>query len=310
MRILTLFARFGSEHYATALADVDALYARQLPGTERTTIVVDNALDTDYESRLSDTCVVIGGDNREWEFSGWDRALAHVGGDLREFDLVNLCTSAFRTLYVSYLDRIDGRLLAALRGRGVALGHIDYFPTPVRLRSYCSQHWLRTSFLFLPPEELLALAPLATMGNGRGLFSGDPGEPFSPDAPISANYRTLIMNWLTGAGTGQGVAWHSRFSLTEDTRALFEGKATAMLNEQMFSIRLRAQGCRLVDVTWAHGVLTSSGSLPPTIPDWRTQLAHRPVDAIPMDVTGPPVERPGVGPRPIRTTVSTEQASR
>ena len=163
MRILTLFARFGSEQYETALDDVDALYARQLPGSHRTTVVVDNALEVGHESRRSETCVVIGGDNQEWEFSAWDQALAYVGGDLLSFDLVNLCTSAFRTLYVAYLDRIDGDLLAALGGRSVALGHIDYFPRPVRLFNYCSQHWLRTSFVFLPPHELLALAPLATV---------------------------------------------------------------------------------------------------------------------------------------------------
>lgn len=290
MRILTLFVRFGTERYAEALDELNALYARQLPASDRTTIIVDNALDAGQERRLSERSVLIAGDNRQWEFSGWDRALAHVGRDLLAFDLINLCTSAFRTLYVAYLDRINDRLLAALRGRGVALGHIDYFATPLRLLSYCSQHWLRTSFIFLPPEELMALAPLATIRCGRELFSGDPAEPFLPDAPISANYRTLITSWLTGGGTGQGMVWHSRFSLSEETRALFEAKTIAMLNENMFSVRLRAQGCRLVDVTWAHGVLTSSGSLPSTIPDWRTQLAHRPVDAKPMDVTGPPVE--------------------
>jgi hypothetical protein len=288
MRILTLFLRFGSERYATALDDVDALYARQLPGSDRTTVVIDNALEAGHERRLSERCVVIAGDNREWEFSAWDTGLAYVGQDLLSYDLVNLCTSAFRTLYVAYLDRITDDLLAAVvRGRGLALGHIDYFPSPVRLFSYCSQHWIRTSFLFLPPEELLTLAPLATI-RGRGpLFSGDPAQPFLVDAPISPNYRELILSWLTGAGTGQGVVWHSRFALTQETRAYFEAKTVAMLNEQMLSIRLRGQGCRLVDVTWAHGAVTGGGALPSPLPDWRTQLAQRPVDAVPSHLTAP-----------------------
>jgi hypothetical protein len=286
VRVLLLLARFGSDRYSTALEDVEALYARQLPAIDRTTVVVDNALPPGHESRQSDTCVVIGGDNTSWEFSAWDRALAYVGGELRRFDLVNLCTSAFRTLYVAYLDHVSHGLLAASTGRGIALGHVDYFPAPVRFLNYCSQHWLRTSCVFLPPEELVAVGRLAAIQNERRLFSGDPSDPFAVDAPISANYRALIVDWLTGEGTGQGVGWHSRFVLNEETRAHFEAKTTAMLNEQMLSARLRAQGCRLLDVTWAHGVLGRTGSLPTPLPDWRTQLAERPVDAKPMELTG------------------------
>ena len=84
------------------------------------------------------------------------------------------------------------------------------------------------------------------------------------------------------------MAWHSRFSLTDETRALFEAKTIAMLNEQLLSIHLRAQGCRLVDVTWAHGALTAGAGLPNPVPDWRTQLAERPVDAAPTHLTAPP----------------------
>lgn len=286
MRILTLFVRFGSEKYGGALEDVEALFARQLPEAERTTIVVDNALDADHERRVTADCVVIGGDNRQWEFSGWDRALAFVGRDVFAFDLVHLCTSAFATLYTAYLERFSGDLLRAGRGRGVALGHVDYFPGPVRLFSYCSQHWLRTSFLFVPPDELAAVGPLAAVHDRGALFSGDPARPFRSAAPLSPDYRTLIVDWLTGNGTGQGTLWHSRFALTEATRRFFEDKAVAMLNEHLLSIRLRALGCRLVDVTWAQGRLAGGGSWPETIPDWRTQLADRPVDAMLVEPTG------------------------
>jgi hypothetical protein len=286
MRILTLFVRFGSEKYAAALEEVEALYARQLPAVDRTTIVVDNALEPGSERRVSANCVVIGGDNRQWEFSGWDRALAYVGRDVFAFDLVHLCTSAFRTLYTAYLDRISDTMLQAVRGRGFALGHVDYFSAPLRIFSYCSQHWLRTSCLFLPPHEVMTVGPLASLHERRALFSGDPARPFRANAPLSASYRALIVDWLTGDGTGQGVVWHSRVSLTEATRGFFEDKAVAMLNEHMLSIRLRAQGCRLVDVTWAAGALAAGGSLPDTVPDWRTQLAARPVDAKSMELTG------------------------
>lgn len=286
MRILTLFVRHGSEKYPAALEDLDALFARRLPAAERTTIVIDNALEPGHERRVSADRMVIGGDNRQWEFSGWDRALAHVGRGLFAFDLVHLCTSAFGTHYTAYLDRLSDGLLRAVRGRGIALGHVDYFPAMVRVRSYGSQHWLRTCFLFAAPEDVATVGPLAAVHDRSALFSGDPADPFRPDAPLSANYRTLIVDWLTGAGTGQGVAWHSRFDLTEATRRLFEDKAVALLNEHLLSIRLRAQGCRVVDVTWADGAL-EAGALPAAIPEWRQQLVARPVDAKPELVSLP-----------------------
>ena len=80
--------------------------------------------------------------------------------------------------------------------------------------------------------------------------------------------------------------------MTAETRAYFEAKTAAMLNEQMLSVCLRAQGCRLVDATWAHGVVTDGGAFPGPIPDWRTQLARRPVDAFPLHLTTPFVTDP------------------
>jgi hypothetical protein len=139
------------------------------------------------------------------------------------------------------------------------------------------------------------VGPLAAITDAGALFSGDPAQPFRADSPLSSSCRELITRWLTADGTGQGVAWHSRFALNEHTLGRFEAKAMAMLNEQMLSVRLRAQGCRLVDVTWASGALAGHESLPGVIPDWRTQLAERPVDAVPIELTGPGVvrDRPG-----------------
>jgi hypothetical protein len=48
----------------------------------------------------------------------------------------------------------------------------------------------------------------------------------------------------------------------------------AILNEQMLTNRLRAQGCAAVDITWLSTQLRTSASLD-RIPDWRLQLAER-----------------------------------
>ena len=98
---------------------------------------------------------------------------------------------------------------------------------------------------------------------------------------MSRNYGNYIMTWLTGGDIGQGVAWHSRLQLTQDTLPAFEEKALSIVNEHLLGIRLRALGCRLIDVTWLASMLRKRGAADvPWATNWREQLANRDRDAI------------------------------
>ena len=76
--------------------------------------------------------------------------------------------------------------------------------------------------------------------------------------------------------------------LNADTLPFFESKALAIVNEQMLSNRLRAQGCATVDATWlavkAKLQKRSARSTGLLIPDWRVQVTSRDVDAAPASV--------------------------
>lgn len=290
MRILSILVRHGTDKYAGAIEDIQDMFARQMPDIEHRTIVVDNALPASCREATADNMLLIGGNDIAREFSGWDCGIAAAGADFDSYDFIHLATSAFRTLYVRYLGLIDVRLFCALKGRAAALGHIDYYFEPVTLFAYRPQHWLRTSFVFLPPAELRALGSLVSLGPELRdwFFSGDPGAPFRESAPLCSQYRTYILDWLTGKGTGQGVEWHSRFTLSQGSLREFEDKTLAILNEQMFGVRLRAQGCRIADVTWAWSELDRNGTLPKPLPPWRVQLSERAHDAVPLARTGPP----------------------
>jgi hypothetical protein len=89
---------------------------------------------------------------------------------------------------------------------------------------------------------------------------------------------------LTGNGTGQGVEWHSRFGLTPESLPFFKAKALAILNEQMLSVRLRAQGCALIDATWLSTKQLQSRARLETIPSWRWQVTTRDTDAGPQNL--------------------------
>lgn len=277
-RILSILARAGVEKYASAESQLAELFARQFPTSSRDVIVVDNLLPPGAHERTPHR-EVIGGDNAFWEFSAFDAAIRHVGERLFHYDWVHLATSAFGELYTAYLERFNERLLAAAAGRGVCLCHIDCYNTAIVVEGYPSQHWARTSFIMLPPSELATLGTLVSARSAVRFFSEDPVNPFRHDAPLSEQYRQYIVDWLTGGDIGQGVTWHSSATLTPATLPVFQNKALAILNEHLLSIRLRAQGCLVTDVTWLSAMLAAGGTIDWSTP-WRAQLAGRDRDVI------------------------------
>src|SRR6188508_942907 len=124
MRILTIFTRFGTEKYATAEQELDKLFAAGLPDVVRDVIVVDTAM-TPGVVEQNGRRTLLGSDNDAWEFSAIDTAVRFVGNRLWTYDLVNVVTSAFRQLYVGYLERFTPAVLDAIEGRPICLGHID-----------------------------------------------------------------------------------------------------------------------------------------------------------------------------------------
>lgn len=280
LRIAVLMARHGTDSFAGAFEALRAFYDRRLPEVEREFLVIDNALPPHHYAPVEGGAL-IGAAESAREFSSWQAGLDHLGDRLADVDFVHLATAAFQEHYTAYIERFDEHMLDAVRSRAAGVGHIDRYDEPIRLFGRISQCWIRSSFLFLPPTELRLLRSLAALTDGACLFSGDPDCPFRRDAPIDAVYQRYILGWLTGEGTGQGVTWHSRFQLTAATLPQFEAKTLAILNEHALSLRLREQGCHLVDATWLAAALHKrrSTKLGP-IPHWRDQLAGRDVDAV------------------------------
>lgn len=282
LRIAVLLARHGVDAYVDAFDALRAFYERRLPGVDCEFLVVDNVLPPGHCERV-DGGTLIGAAEGAREFSSWQAGLDRFGDRLADFDFAHLTTAAFQEHYTAYIERIDERMLGAVKGRAAAVGHVDRYDAPVRLFGRISQSWIRSSFVFLPPTELRLLGSLASVTDGAALFSGDPARPFRADAPIDAAYQAYITGWLTGEGTGQGVTWHSRFEITADSLPQFEAKTLAILNEHALSLRLREQGCAVTDATWLAAIVGKQRGARPVlgaIPDWREQLARRDADAV------------------------------
>ena len=280
MRVLTILARHGTDKYKDAEKQLEQILARFGPKMDRSLLIVDNALPFDFVERSSSS-TLIGGDNSAWEFSAWDRAIHFLGDAIWRYDLIHLVTSAFHTLYTSYLDRFDFAMLQSIAGMPVCLGHIDCYNDPVGILAFRSQHWMRSSFLFTPPAELKMLKSLVSVVSMQEFFDEGSPEPFAPGAPMSRNYQKYLFDWLTGGDIGQGSTWHSTFEVTEESLTFFRAKAAAILNEHLLAIRMRAQGTRLIDTTWLATQLKTRG--PEQIDwsaSWRHQLAAREIDSV------------------------------
>ena len=279
MKILTIFVRYGTVAYPQAERELDEFY-RALPGVERRTVVLDNAMASTPTPEWRNGTAILAGDNAAWEFSAWDKGIQWIGKEIWSYDLVHLVTSAFGALYTAYIPRFTTAILTWASSRPVFLGHIDCFNDPVEILSFRSQYWMRSCFLFLRPSDLRALGSLVTVNRSSGFFSGDPAAPFAKSARLSRNYRENITGWLTGRDIGQGVTWHSAFEMNQERLGYFEEKTMTILNEHLLSIRLRALGCFPIDVTWLSGVFAERREAPSSHVGWREQLRKRPVDAL------------------------------
>lgn len=280
--MVTLFVRAGTEAYPDAEAHLHDRLSRQVGDIPRDTVVVDNLLPPGvHEQQAGRT--VIGGDNSVWEFSAIDAALAHLGPKIRQYTTVNVVTSAFEQLYTAYLDRFTPVELVAIAGQPVCLGHIDCYNQPVRIGAYRSQHWLRTCFLMLPVDVMLALGTFVSARTRQPWFSGSAADPFGAASPLDETYRKYITDWLLGQDIGQGVTWHRSLTLDDASLEVFEQKALAIINEHLLAVRLRASGVSLIDVTWLSTRLRTG------TPDWRCpwweQLAARDRDALHLAVS-------------------------
>jgi len=277
MRVLVLFLRYGTEKYGDALNELDNLYAAQAPDIERHTIIIDNSIMKGFIEEYAGDRYLIGGDNSRREFSGWQCALDLMGAELRKIDAIHFVTSAFRMLYTDYLDRFSTRIVEVVSRRPTCVGHIDYYPHPVRFDAHVFRHWVRTSFFLVNPVELMRLRNIVSIQVSEGLFSDDPEWPFAKNRRLSPGYEELMYNWLASdKGTGQGTSWHSRLDPSQDCDRLeFQQKALSILNEHLLSVRLRAQGTNVVDITYLAELLETNSGLLVQFPNWTEQLRRR-----------------------------------
>ncbi|WP_456281816.1 glycosyltransferase family 4 protein [Cupriavidus sp. JZ107] len=266
MKLLTLFVRYGDADYPGAFKRLCQLYQR-IEGLDYDAVLIDTALPTDLTVNLGPNIVMIGGDNSRREFSGWDTALARFPALLDGYDLVHIVTSAFENEYNGFYPYINRQMFDyAASHDDVVLAHIDAYPDAVRQFGRSFQTWGCSKFLIAVPERIRTLGSFVGRFGSEALFAPSSDRPFREDAPLSANYQSYLLEWLTGDGLPHGK-WHSVFELSPQNLQRFQAKAISILDEHALSMRLRETGARIVDYTWLHsrGLEQDVGSIPDEI---------------------------------------------
>lgn len=223
--------------------------------------ILDNALPAGNPRQvINATRELRPGNNRSWEFSAWERALEAAKAEGLDFDLVHFVTSAFNTLYTSYLDHFFPGMLDYVVERNVCLGHLDGYNRPVRIGDAVSQAWIRTCFFFLPGKPAQSISPWAFYRDPSLVFETAQTRQFKAGAPIEPNYQFAIASWLAGDEIG-GHRWHSPVGPESSDTDRFQRKALAILNEHRLAITLREAGLRLVDFCWLHSFRATPGPI-------------------------------------------------
>jgi len=213
----------------SALREVETLY-----------VVVDNAKPGNWSHQVSAALFHIGGDNRSWEFSAFDRGARWLESQSWSADLLLFATDALLAYGDGFLELIDERVINACLTQSACVGWIDSFMESSRILDHDYDSWIRTSLIFMPVAVERRLGSMAWPLDDTVLFGPGPEQPFHPSAPVSTNLQANLLSWLTReADDGQlDEVWHSQFFLDTSTFSLFKAKAKAILREHLLSARL------------------------------------------------------------------------
>jgi glycosyltransferase involved in cell wall biosynthesis len=257
--VQVIFVQYDRKKYRGSLARLLGVL-EGLDGIDYSVLVVDNFRPGGWTHRVDDRLTHIGGDNSGWEFSAFDRGLAYLDEIGARSEVVALVTDAHAAYGDAFLSLVTSTLLKAVVLRRCVVGWVDAWPEETTLFGKRYREWARTSFLLLPSTLLPLFRPLAAPMETSRLFSGDPKEPFSPDAPLGEGLQKYLVEWLAGAREQPALVegWHSQFQLDQGTVSFFRSKVSAILREHWLSMRLREAKVMCLDFR-LFGRLAESG---------------------------------------------------
>ena len=237
-KVLCLFLYANTEKYKDSHASLDQ-FAKDF-GEDICFLKIDNWHIKKKLKKLSTNTYEIGGNNNEWEFSGWQKGIDAI--PLIDFrpDIILFLNDA----YLNYADK--GRPFSyflswfnASNAKGFKKGIgglIDKSDQDCLMDGKDCSWWLKTSFFTIPLVNLLEISFVSLDSKRAVDFFPEnwSGELFTPTAPINEELRTFLTWWIT-------EGWDQAAPINAKNWPFIRSKLIAIVNERLLSCQFREQ---------------------------------------------------------------------
>lgn len=247
-----LFVCYGQTHVPDGIRLLQQTMMRVLPNNCPLIGVIDNQLAESHFQELSDNMLLIGGNNYNREFSGWDCAIRKLSeiAVLEDNCPIVLANDSFHRSYgTGWLSLFTRHHVERALKRGAIIGWIDRYPKSVDAFGGSFRRWIRTNFFIMNAGTLAKLTPLAISGDTSAWFGADKSNFFSAAAPLSLEHRQYISDFLFGLKqSSYRGKWHSQKKNENESIDFFRSKALSIISEHRMSAAASALGIPLYDV--------------------------------------------------------------
>lgn len=232
--ILVFFLQYDTKKYPTAFYNLKK-YLTKLGEINWIVLKIDNAADFIELQQNSESLYTMGGNNCDWEFSGWELARQQALKIAPHYDGVLFVNDSFEVESTSFLASITERYIMFCIQFNIPIGKVDYLQSEAKIFNMPIHKWIRSNCFILSRHTVEALPNLVAINDNTLLLFIDTTYQginyFKETAPISQNLKTHITTWLS-------KKWHSAFIL-ENNWTLFRNKTKAILNEKILSYHIK-----------------------------------------------------------------------
>ena len=242
LKLAVLFLEYDNGKYKDAFRLLQS-YVDKIDDCDKEYFIIDNLKEGDSCLRVSRDVYRIGGDNRDWEFSGWQKGVNFLKENNIESDIVLFVNDAFMAYGWNFIQEgVTGRSLEKVIKDEAVVGHIDTKGIKMKIFGKEVTKWLCSNCFFVPAKMIRSLDTMVSVDDVM-LTTIVPkeykkGTYFKDISTIDKNYKDMVVMWLT-------KEWHGKFEINERNWGLFKNKLKAMLNESMLTAKIKDLGYKV-----------------------------------------------------------------
>jgi hypothetical protein len=271
--LVVLFVTHGREKYQDSLSNLQKLLLKQFRNREVHLYLIDNSTSrTNSITRKFKQGYIIEltSSNDCGEFSAWEEGFSKIKFKYSANEEILLVNSSFENGFTDYLTLINHQTASKIVPRKFAIGHLEYFDSPMEFRDTYWQHWIRSSFIYSNFATLNSISHLSE-------FFLDNEEEILLKVDFNLNrdkknYLKYISGWVSGIEESQGNRWHSKIERDELNYEKFLLKCRCILSEHFLTSKLINAGVAIFD----PGYLSTLDVKPIGPVPWYEQIKGRP----------------------------------